>query len=429
MSINCGIDWAEAYHDVALVDENGTVLVRRRIDTGTAGLTALLEVIAENGGTPGTTPIAIETDKNLLVVALVEAGFTAYPINPRAVARYRERQGQAGGKSDPGDAAILANILRTDRAMHRPIPAISEHGRAIKALARQHQEAIWALHQTISRLRSVLLEFYPAALHAFPNLNHRAAVTVLSAAPTPASGRALTRRKVVAVLHHSGRRNDPDLVERILRELKTPALRQPPQVEEALGHAVAGLLDVISSMQQSVDNLGNALGREFDSTPTRGDPAVGSGAWSDSRRPGPGRGRRRSCTVRDGERVARVRRHRADHPHLGPIALRQSAKGPQQAPRRRLPLVGLRDPHQISRRTCPLRQTTSRRRPSQRRAAQPRQQAPRTHVVVSTTQRTLGRPRRLARPTNPVSPGGCLTPDPRGVSTFRWGRRGCIWRR
>ena len=31
-------------------------------------------------------------------------------INPRAVARYRERYGQAGGKSDPGDAVVLADI-------------------------------------------------------------------------------------------------------------------------------------------------------------------------------------------------------------------------------------------------------------------------------------------------------------------------------
>jgi hypothetical protein len=90
-----------------------------------------------------------------------------YPINPRAVARYRERHGQAGGKSDPGDAAVLAHILRTDKPMHRRLPAISEHGLAVKALARQHQEAIWALHQTTSRLRSVLLEFYPQALKRF----------------------------------------------------------------------------------------------------------------------------------------------------------------------------------------------------------------------------------------------------------------------
>ena len=80
-------------------------------------------------------------------MALSGAGFTVYPINPRAVARYRERHGRAGGKSDPGDAAILANVLRTDKHMHRPLPAVSEHGSTVKMLARQHQEASWALNQ------------------------------------------------------------------------------------------------------------------------------------------------------------------------------------------------------------------------------------------------------------------------------------------
>jgi hypothetical protein len=134
------VDWAEAHHDIALVDDHGALVARARIDTGATGFRAMLALIA--GGSVEDTPIAIETDKNLLVVAAAEAGFTVYPINPRAVARYRERHGQAGRKSDPGDAAVLAHILRTDRHLHRALPALSEHARAIKALARQHQEAI-----------------------------------------------------------------------------------------------------------------------------------------------------------------------------------------------------------------------------------------------------------------------------------------------
>ena len=42
-----------------------------------------LALIAEHGGGVDDTAIAVETDKNLIVVALVEAGFTVYPINPR----------------------------------------------------------------------------------------------------------------------------------------------------------------------------------------------------------------------------------------------------------------------------------------------------------------------------------------------------------
>jgi hypothetical protein len=192
LSITCGIDWAEAHHDVALIDEHGVVVTHRRIDTATAGFSDLLTLIAEHGGGVDDTAIAVETDKNLIVVALVEAGFTVYPINPRAVARYRERYGQAGGKSDPGDAAVLAHILRTDRHMHRRLPTNTNQAGAIKVLARQHQEAIWALQQTVSRLRSVLLDFYPQALQAFPNLKHHAATTVLAAAPTPGDAQRLT---------------------------------------------------------------------------------------------------------------------------------------------------------------------------------------------------------------------------------------------
>ena len=115
--------------------------------------------------------------------------------------------------------------------MHRPLPAVSEQGRAVKALARQHQEAIWALHQTVSRLRSVLLEFYPQALQAFPNLKHKAALTVLAAAPTPAAGQQLTRRRVVTLLQRCGRRNDPPWSSRSSPTCRHRRLRQPARVE------------------------------------------------------------------------------------------------------------------------------------------------------------------------------------------------------
>jgi transposase len=262
--LTCGIDWAEDHHDVALVDENGTVVGKRRVGADLSGFTELLELIAEHGGDPAGTPVAIETDKNLLVVGLAAAGFTVFPINPKALARYRERHGQSGAKSDPADAVTLANVLRTDRHLHRPLPAVSDQGLAVKALARQHQEAVWALHQTISRLRSVLVEFYPQALKAFPKLQHHAATEILAAAPTPAAGQRLTRRRIESLLRRCGRRNDPALVEQLLADLKAPALRQPEPVERALGVTVEGLVAIVVSMREVVDRLEAELAVAFD---------------------------------------------------------------------------------------------------------------------------------------------------------------------
>ena len=42
MEITCGIDWAEAHHDVALVDRDGQRIARQRIDTGVTGFGDLM---------------------------------------------------------------------------------------------------------------------------------------------------------------------------------------------------------------------------------------------------------------------------------------------------------------------------------------------------------------------------------------------------
>ncbi|MBC7633850.1 transposase, partial [Aeromicrobium sp.] len=84
---------------------------------------------------------------------------------------------------------------------------------------------------------------------------------------TPTPGNSLTRRKVVARLHGCGRRNDPALVEQILRDLHTKNLRQPAPVELALGQAVLALLAVLTGMHAAVDQLENALAVQFDQHP------------------------------------------------------------------------------------------------------------------------------------------------------------------
>jgi transposase len=280
MSSTCGIDWAEDHHDVCLLDETGTVLARERISADAVGFTRLLAIFAEHAENPASIRVAIETEKNLLVTTLARTGYTIYPINPRAVARYRERTGQAGGKSDAGDARVLAEILRTDAHLHRTLPAISESGLAVRALARQHQEAIWAQQQTTCRLRSVLTEFYPQALVAFPKLTHRAALEILAMAPTPATAEQLTRRRITAGLRRCGRRNDPSLVEHILTTLKAPALRQPLAVEAALGTTVTTLLGILTAMVTAVTALEKSLATAFDAHPQaqiyRSVPGVGT---------------------------------------------------------------------------------------------------------------------------------------------------------
>ncbi len=107
-----GIDWAEAHHDVCLVDEGGQVQARRRVAEGLDGVGKLHALIAEHAQEPASVVDGIETDRGLLVGSLVAAGYQVFAINPMAASRYRDRHATSGAKSDPGDARVL---LRADR--------------------------------------------------------------------------------------------------------------------------------------------------------------------------------------------------------------------------------------------------------------------------------------------------------------------------
>src|SRR5271165_491407 len=132
-----GIDWAEDHHDIALADRDGKLLARLRTGDDAAGLAALLALLAEHGDSAeDPVPVAIETPRGLLVACLRAAGRRVYPVNPMAVARYRDRHSVSGGKSGKGDSFILGNVLRTDMHAHRPLPADTELAQAIAVLAR-----------------------------------------------------------------------------------------------------------------------------------------------------------------------------------------------------------------------------------------------------------------------------------------------------
>src|SRR4051794_35908819 len=168
MAVFCGIDWAEGHHDIALVDDDGRLVAKRRINEnldGVAELTAMLAAAGDSAEAP--IPVAIETPRGLLVAVLRAAGRPIYPINPLAVARYRQRTSMSGKKSDHVDAMALANILRTDAHLHRMLPEDSALARSITVLARAYQDAVWRRTKLVQELRARLREYYPGFLTAF----------------------------------------------------------------------------------------------------------------------------------------------------------------------------------------------------------------------------------------------------------------------
>jgi transposase len=262
-----GDDWAEAHHDIEIQDATGRRLIRKRLPEGIAGIGELHELIGRFAGEndePGQVVIGIETDRGPWVRALLAAGYQVFAVNPFSVSRYRDRHVTSGAKSDPGDAKVLADLVRTDRDQHRPIAGDSQLAEAVKVLARSHQNLCWMRGRTASTLRSTLREFHPAALAAFDDLTKRDALAVLDLASTPERGRRLSRSKIATALRRGGRqRNIETRAEQIQTALRSPQLEQPPLIADAFGASVRAYVSLLATTVTQITALEGELEMSF----------------------------------------------------------------------------------------------------------------------------------------------------------------------
>ena len=263
-----GDDWAEAHHDVYLCDEAGTRLGKGRLPEGIEGIGRFHELVAGHADDPGEVVVGIETDRGLWVHALIEAGYTVYAINPRAASRYRDRHSVSGAKSDPGDAKVLAELVRTDRHNHRPVAGDSGLGEGIKVLARAHQNLIWDRTRATNRLRCALREYFPAALDTFAELADRDALAVLGAAPDPDTARRLTPGKVRTLLRNAGRqRNIETRAQVIVEGLRAETLAAPSAVVSAFAATTRAQVALIAELNTQIAGLEAELAAHFEQHP------------------------------------------------------------------------------------------------------------------------------------------------------------------
>jgi transposase len=277
-----GDDWAEDHHDVEVQDSAGRRLARARLPEGLAGIARLHELIAgavAADAEPGQVSIGIETDRGPWVAALIAAGYRLIAINPRQVARYRERHSTSGAKSDAGDAHTLADMVRTDGHQLRPVAGDSPLVEGIKVVARAHQNLVWDRHRQMLRLRASLREFFPAALEAFDDLTAPDALELLAAAPDPGRAARLSRSKIAAALKRSRRRDVEVKAATIQAVLRSAQLTQPAELTGAYAATVRAATAVLAALNAQIAALGEQVeahfGRHPDAEIYRSQPGLG----------------------------------------------------------------------------------------------------------------------------------------------------------
>jgi Transposase/Transposase IS116/IS110/IS902 family len=270
MRLLVGDDWAQDHHDVGVMDEAGRVLARKRLPEGVAGIGQLHELISRflpGQGTDAVVQAGIEAGRGPWVAALIAAGYTVFPVNPLQASRYRSRHGVPGARSDAGDAHMLAGTVRTGAHQLRPAAGDSPQAEGVEVLAGTHKTLIWERTAAVQRLRAQLLEYFPAPVAAFADLDAPGALELPGTAPDPARAARLTRAQVSAVLKRAGRRKITARADAILAALRSPQLAQPPALTAAYAVTVRALIAVITTLNQQVSSLQGQVEAHFGQHP------------------------------------------------------------------------------------------------------------------------------------------------------------------
>lgn len=246
-----GLDWAKEEHAVCVVDAQGNVRASFTVAHSGEGLAELARRLRRYPG----VAVAIERPDGLLVDTLLAAGFRVVPIHPKVLQSVRGRYSTTGAKSDPGDAYILADLLRTDGHRFAPLAPQSEQTRVVQALVRTRDDLLKARNALTNQLRSQLEAFWPGAATLFRHLDSKIALAFLTRYPAPEAASRLGEKRLAAFLRgegYSGKK--PAQV--LLAKLHAAAQgRVGPAESAARGACVKALVRALEVLLLQMDEL------------------------------------------------------------------------------------------------------------------------------------------------------------------------------
>lgn len=221
LTFYAGVDWGEEHHQLCVVDDRGQRRAEEQVSHDVTGLARLRTQLLRFG--PGL-PVAIERSEGLLVEHLQAHGHPVYPVSPRIAARARERYKVASVKDDRFDAYVLADTLRFEHQIWRPLSVPSPVLAELKALTRDRDRLLETQQATESQLRMILESYHPAPARLFSSVDRQITLSFVLDYPTPATASRVKATRMSGFLtrhHYTGRTSGQVLAERMRANLLT----------------------------------------------------------------------------------------------------------------------------------------------------------------------------------------------------------------
>ncbi len=283
MRVAVGIDVAKEFHWVAAVDERvGELLFDGRVDNQPGAIERLIDQLSRLRDERGPVRVGVDVVGGiaaLLTAMLHEAGLEVVHVPGLTV--NRARQGTRGGehKSDPRDARVIAEQVRT-RSDLRPLEAASELDAEIRLLVGRRRELVTDQTRRLGRLHDLLASIHPG-LERVVDPTQKAGLWLLSRYVTPAEIRRAGGKRLVAYLLRAGHLRQAQ-VERLAEQTLAAARAQHvvvpgEQVAAELVRELAREALAVRERLASLDaQLEAALERHPDAALIRSLPGMGA---------------------------------------------------------------------------------------------------------------------------------------------------------
>lgn len=162
-----GIDWADEKHRWAMRVDGETRIQQGELEhTPEAVELFIAGLAARFPGQP--VAVALEQSRGALIFMLGKySHLVLYPIHPNTLDHYRKSVYPSGAKSDPGDAALILDLLYTHTERLRPFRPDTVETRTLQLLVEARREAVDDKTRYLNRLIAQLKMFFPQILGWF----------------------------------------------------------------------------------------------------------------------------------------------------------------------------------------------------------------------------------------------------------------------
>jgi len=227
MRLWVGFDVGKAFHWVCVLDDEGEVLLSRRVEAEERDIETCCEEIAALGRSDERL---VATDllggpATLLEAVLLGRGERLFHLPGIAVNRARD--GYRGeSKSDARDARVIADQIRMRWRSLQEVRPREDAAAELRTLVAHRRGLVEDQARVITRLRALLLEVFPG-LEAALDLSTDRALLATTRVATPSAARRLGASRLARWLKDRGIRKSEELAGKVVEAAKVQRRELP----------------------------------------------------------------------------------------------------------------------------------------------------------------------------------------------------------